>query len=389
MHLLIVCEEFPPAPHGGTGSSYQDLALAIASKGHAVTVVGISTTEDIRSTRRDVQSGIEVLRMPRAPTRLGAVLGAEEERWRLKRAIKEIHRRRPIDLVEASDYNGWLSRGGGISGVPNVVRIRGSNLFFDAELGRESSPVEKRHEYASLVRADNLASVSEYAARRTLEVVGFPHLDCEVIPNAVDTDWFSPGSVTQGEDGLIVFVNSISERKGVGALLQAFALVSRNFPASRLVLVGDCGDGRLHPHLERALAGLAIEVRERVKLVGRVSRAEVRDWLRRAAVCCYPSRMETFGIAALEALSVGKPTVFTKLGPGPEVIEHERTGLLCDPYRPTDIAACLERFLRNPEFAEGIGLRARADVLNRFSIEAWTKKNLDFYRRCVASGDQL
>lgn len=385
MHLLIVCEEFPPAPHGGTGSSYQDLAYAMTAAGHKVSVVGISTTEDLRSPRTEVHGGVEVHRMPRSPAFLGSVLGAEEERWRLMRKIKEIHRMHRVDLVEASDYNGWLSRGVGLRNVSSVVRIRGSNLFFDWELGRDSSPVEKRHEYRSLCRADHLASVSEYAGRRTLEIAGLSQRECQVIPNAIDTDWFSPGSSGEREHALIVFVNSISERKGVCALLKAFEIVLRKFPASRLVLVGACGTGGSNPFLEQSLGQIAPDVRECVSFTGRVARSEVRDWLRRAAVCCYPSLMETFGIAALEAMSVGRPTVFTRLGPGPEIVEHGRTGLLCDPRQPSEIAACLERFLQNREFAEEVGRTAREEVLNRFSLAAWTKKNVDFYRHCVSS----
>ena len=187
MHLVIVCEEYPPAPHGGTGSSYSNLAESVTAAGHRVSIVGIATTEVIERPRTEERNGVTVYRLPRAPRAFGSVWGAREERWRLRRWLRRIHRLHPIDIIESSDYHGWLSKGAGLSGVPVIVRIRGSNLFFDAELNRESSPVEKIHELACLRRATHLASVSRYAANKTLELAGLENRECEVIPNAVDS----------------------------------------------------------------------------------------------------------------------------------------------------------------------------------------------------------
>ena len=75
-------------------------------------------------------------------------------------------------------------------------------------------------------------------------------------------------------------------------------------------------------------------------ITGRMSRDDgVPDYLRKANVCCYPSHMETFGIAAVEAMSVGKPTIFSRHGPGPEITDEGVSGLLCDPHCTADIAA--------------------------------------------------
>lgn len=88
------------------------------------------------------------------------------------------------------------------------------------------------------------------------------------------------------------------------------------------------------------------EFRLRVHFSGQIPRREVLSWLRMAQVCCFPSHAETFSTAAVEAMVVGRPTIFSQIGPGPEVIEHGVSGLLCDPFDPNDIAQKIQAILK-------------------------------------------
>jgi glycosyltransferase involved in cell wall biosynthesis len=120
-----------------------------------------------------------------------------------------------------------------------------------------------------------------------------------------------------------------------------------------------------------------------VEFAGRLPREQVAAWLRHAGIACMPSHMETFGIAALEAMSAGCAVVFTKLGPGPEIVEHEKSGLLCDPFDPADIARQLSRLLNVSGFAERLGSAARARVLEHFDKRDWLQRNVAFYEKCI------
>jgi glycosyltransferase involved in cell wall biosynthesis len=92
--------------------------------------------------------------------------------------------------------------------------------------------------------------------------------------------------------------------------------------------------------------------------------------------------METFGIAALEAMSVGRPTIFTRLGPGPELIQDRETGLLCDPRDTADLARVLSQLLDDREAAEALGRRGRARVLSGFDKRDWIARNVAFFESC-------
>jgi glycosyltransferase involved in cell wall biosynthesis len=387
LSVCFVCEEYPPAPHGGTGSSYRDLAEGLVGAGHRVTVVGVHAPKkyDVGAGREEVLNGVRVIRMPAAAGWWRYRLGALLDRRRVRRKLEELHRHEPLSVVEASDYAGWL-RFGAPAGVPSIVRIRGSNIFFDTVLQRAGgNAFEHGMERRALANARFIASVSRYAAEQTLAICGLSGRACTVLPNAVDMAVFSPDPQVPVEPGLIVFVNSVNPKKGIEQLLEAMNLIAAEHPAARLVVIGQDTQKPQggQTYVERLQQRLKPEVRPRVQFLGRLDRNKgVLEYLRRAQICCYPSHMETFGIAAIEAMSVGKATIFSRTGPGPEVVVDGESGLLCDPYDAGDIAAKLRQLLGSPEFCQQLGQKARERVKTHFDKRDWVRRNVDYFNVC-------
>ena len=116
---------------------------------------------------------------------------------------------------------------------------------------------------------------------------------------------------------------------------------------------------------------------------GAVSYNEIPSAYAKAAVCVFPSHMETLGLVAPEAMVMEKPVIFTKLGPGPEVIADGETGLLCNPQEPTEIASKIIQVLENPDFADQLGKKARISVLEQFEITKLVTENIANYRIIV------
>jgi glycosyltransferase involved in cell wall biosynthesis len=388
MHFCFICDEYPPAPHGGTGSSYRDLAEGLVAAGHRATVVGVYAPKnyDIGSGKDETINGVRVARLRSSPAWLRYKMSALADRWRLTQWLKREHQKNPFDIIEALDYGGWL-RFGGPDGVPTVVRIRGSNYFFDTELGRQGNPFEHDLEREALARAKIIGSVSGYAAKRTLDICGLSHRQCTVIHNAVDTTMFAPVMDVKTEPGLIVFVNSINPKKGIEQLIDAMNVVCQSHPEAKLVVIGKDTqkpeNGKTY--VQKLQERVRPEFRDRVVFAGRLDRNKgVLDYLRRAHICCYPSHMETFGIAAIEAMAVGKPTIFSRTGPGPEVIEDGVSGLLCDPYDACDIAKKIMAILQDTNFADKLARNARTRVLDVFNKSTWVQRNVAFYERCLS-----
>jgi len=382
LHVGIVSEEYPPGPHGGAGSVYRNLCEGLVEAGHRATVVSCHPRMILDGVQDEMVHGVRVVRIPFAPTRWPYRLRQWFERWRVRRWVRRIHVTTPFSLIESSDYNGWLSGGAGVD-VPLVVRMHGSNLLYDAELQRPPATYDVPLEIAGLRRATHLAAVSQYAATRTLELSGISQRACTTIYNSVDTEFFSPDPAVATEKGLVVFVNMINRRKGIEELVDAINDVFPTRPDTRLVAIGaDKERPAERPFLDALKDRIRPELRSRVQFPGRLPREEVRTWLRRAQVCCYPSHIETFGIAPVEAMAVGKAVIYTRRGPGPEVIADGETGLLCDPAKPGELATALSTLLDDEALCQRLGAAARESTVRRFDKSPWIQRNVEFFEKC-------
>ena len=78
-----------------------------------------------------------------------------------------------------------------------------------------------------------------------------------------------------------------------------------------------------------------------------------------------------------------RPVIFTKLGPGPETIEDYKTGLLCDPYDPEDIAEKIIWVFSNQNKAKEIGEKAREFVLKKYGLSPVVSQNICFYQSVI------
>ena len=175
-------------------------------------------------------------------------------------------------------------------------------------------------------RASAVIAVSDYLRRELETKVPDAVGKTEVVDSGVDLDRFVPAPREPGGDGpAFVAVGSLTERKNVVRLADAFARLGRG----SLTFVGD---GPLRPQLEE---------RERVRVVGRVPHHDVPGWLATADVVCAPSLLEPFGQSILEAMACGRTVVATRLGGPPEFVPPE-AGILVDPLDVDELARALE-----------------------------------------------
>ena len=98
------------------------------------------------------------------------------------------------------------------------------------------------------------------------------------------------------------------------------------------------------------------------------------------------SRLEAFGIVALEAMATGKPVVVADIPGVREVIEDGREGLLTDPVNPQDLAEKIRRLVEDPGLRREMGRRGREKVLASFTTEAVADQVLKVYADVLARG---
>ncbi len=192
----------------------------------------------------------------------------------------------------------------------------------------------------------------------------FPELDWTVVPNGVDTDFFSPDAAPLGSapgKRTIVFVGRFDPRNGVRHMIGAFTLLRRTRDDVRLVIVGD---GPLRPIVERMVPA---NLRSDVHFAGRVNQLRPR-YLAGAEILCTPCSLASFGMVLLEGMSAGLPVVASRL-PGFSLVMRDGVdGIMVD--RADDeagFAAALGELLDDPRRAAAMGAAGRQRALDTFA----------------------
>lgn len=195
--------------------------------------------------------------------------------------------------------------------------------------------------------------VSEFMAE---ELKSHKIKNVEVIPNFVDENVFFPDSV-KNDSFIFMTVCGFYPIKGLDILLKAISEIkNENF----LCLI--IGEGELSLYYKKL--AVKLNINSKIRWVGRVSRAEIKNFFNLASCIVSPSHYESFGITLAEAIACGKPIIATKSG-GPEMIVNEVNGLLVDRDNPSQLAnAMLDLQQRYEYYSPQL---IRSDFLNRFS----------------------
>lgn len=269
-----------------------------------------------------------------------------------------------------------------IKEIKYVIRLHGGHHFFAEGENRGINWWKGFQEKRSFKKADAFIAVSDYVKNHTATYLSYHNKPIEVIFNPINSQLFQSQEVAI-ETNNITFAGTICEKKGVRQLIQALPLVKEQFPNAILNLYGRdwlFPDGSSYVKMLQKIELPKLgDYAKDVVFHRAVSFAEIPTIYAKAAVCVFPSHMETLGLVAPEAMAMEKPVIFTQLGPGPEVIADGETGWLCNPHQPEAIATTIIQVLSNPKAASEIAKRGKQSVLQQFDINSIVERNIKFY----------
>ena len=166
---------------------------------------------------------------------------------------------------------------------------------------------------------------------------------------------------------LLGCVGEITQRKGQLYLIQAMRRIVAEVPNLRLVLLGRSNPyDQYTKNLRQLIADAGLE--QHVRWLG--MRNNVEDYLSALDLTVVPSIEEPLGLVALESLAAGTPVIASRTGGLPEIIDHEKTGLLVPPANPQAIENAVVRLAQSAETRQQMGDAGRLMVSDRFDPES-------------------
>lgn len=233
----------------------------------------------------------------------------------------------------------------------------------------------------SISVSDAITAVSQFLKDETVKEFKVEK-PIEVIHNFVDSDVFRPSTdpamrrrLAPGGERLVIHVSNFRKVKNIPVVVEVFYGVRKTMP-SRLILVGD---GPEREATERQVAELGIA--EHVVFLG--DQEYISDILAAADVFLLPSEHESFGLAALEAMSCGLPVVGSRVGGLHEVIVDQETGYLCDPHDVSCMTRLIVELLSNEGLRSSVGERARNRAIQKFGRKQIVERYVEMYHRLL------
>jgi glycosyltransferase involved in cell wall biosynthesis len=213
---------------------------------------------------------------------------------------------------------------------------------------------------------DRVAAVSRYTANVMVNRFGFPEHRISILPNAVDP--VTTGTIIDRPGApILLAVTRLwagESQKNVDKIIYAMAALKTRFPALALEIVGD---GDLRGELEALAAKL--ELKERVRFLGKVSNADLQAAYKRASIFVLPSAKEGFGIVYLEAWQHGLAVIGARAGATPELVEDGVDGLLVDLNDPTALVDAIARLAQDSFLMCQLALAGKRKVEERYLHE--------------------
>lgn len=294
--------------------------------------------------------------------------------------IREMHAAQKIDLIHA---HGPLPCGHAAMllsrelGIPFVVSVHGLDAYSTVQVSGHSGEWCRRISQRTYVASRRVICISEHVREQVLQGVGKSGRT-SVVYNGVDPDLFSPSSQRPSDAPVVLSVGNLIAIKGHETLIRAFASLKADFPSLILEIIGTGPEQHRLQELAEEL-----ECAERVRFLGRRSRREMAEAMRRCTVFALPSRYEGLGCVYLEAMSTAKPVIGCREQGIAEIIDHGSNGFLVGPDNDRELTLALTMLLRDETLRRNLGGAARDAILDQLTLSHQAERFLRIYRECV------
>ena len=375
MHIVFICNEYPPGSYGGIGVFTKQLAEALALTEHTVTIVGIDSNAD--DNYHEIINNVNIHRLAGSSGLKSILL----DRLNIYRVLKKVNAKQKVDIIEAPDFEAPMAFVPTV-GAKLVTRLHGSHTYFSIERNVAPSKLVKALELIQLKCSSTVVSVSQYTANLTKELFGLK-VTPSVIHNSINVNKFSCAlKKDYSKSNRLVFFGSLAEKKGVFSLIFAWKEFIKSHPEHHLTIIGkDVVENGISNR--KALIDLLGTSYKSVTFIEHMENESLVASLKRYDACVLPSFSEAFALAPLETMAIGLPTIGSSLSSGPELIDDSINGFTCDPNHPEEIVRKLNCIYDGNIDIEALAIEGREKIASYFDYPGFIIKNINFYKRAL------
>lgn len=375
MKIGITC--YPT--YGGSGVVATELGLELAQRGHDIHFISYAPPIRLTPQPNIHYHEVEVSRYPLfeyPPYDLALATRMAEVSEFYDLDLLHVHYAIPHS-VSAMLARQMMAAKAKPRRLPFVTTLHGTDITL---VGQDPSylPITR----FSIMESDGVTAISQYLRERTqrefeiknhIEVI-YNFVNCEMYCR--DEGWtdrrkeYAPNG-----ERILVHLSNFRPVKRINDTIEIFDRVRKKIPAKLLMI----GDGPERSRAEWLATQKGIE--DDVLFLGKQD--QVREKLALADVMLLPSELESFGLAALEAMACEVVPIVTRVGGLPEVIDEGQTGFLAEVGDVDTMAGYAVELLNDESKLRAMGKACRISARERFSASKIIPQYEDFYRRIL------
>jgi L-malate glycosyltransferase len=382
MRIGITC--YPT--YGGSGVVATELGIELAAQGHQVHFISYSQPFRLNGREEGIfyhevpVSSYPLFEFPPYDLALASRMAEVAEFNELD--LLHVHYAIPHSVSALLARQMLAARG---RRLPFVTTLHGTDITL-VGLDRSYLPITRY----SIQESDGVTSISNYLKEKTIESFGVTR-NIEVVTNFVNCDIYAPykdedaradarRKFAAPHETILMHLSNFRPVKRVLDVVKVFARVAKEMPA-QLVLVGDGPDRSAAEWLAHDLG-----IQNNVHFLGKQDR--VNELLPLADLMLMPSELESFGLAALEAMACKVPSIATRVGGVPELVDDGVTGLL---YKVGDVEGMAQgalSLLSDNARLDTMRDEARRTAQKRFCASLVVPKYVRYYEEVLAQSGQ-
>jgi hypothetical protein len=381
LHVLTLTPFYPSDGDEVSGCFVAETLREIELQGAVSSVIAVDSIYHARrkSSRRFPADWI---RYPQLPGNFGLSSAGRFLGAALLSQVRKIHRHSPVSVIHAhaalpgGDAAAFLSHH---LEIPFVVTVHGLDAFNRCFQDGIAAGWRRASSIRVYSHARKVICVSE-KVQRVLNggmAEAGATAESEVIYNGTDPECFSPND-KHNETPTILIVGNLLAGKGHELVLRALARLNRSHPDLQCKIIGEGADRDRFARLAQDLG-----ISGRVHFLGRRSRTEVAEAMRKCTVFVLPSRYEGLGCVYLEAMACGKPAIGCHGQGIEEIIRHGENGWLIPIDGLEDLVQGLKVLLGNDDLRARIGNAARLTILDNLTLSHQAAKLMKIYEEAA------
>ncbi len=391
LNICIVSREFPPdTAFGGIATYSLDTARILQSRGHQVTVFSQSLTPTHWTTIQEIPVyKIEIPRLFNNYRHAFLPIFILAYNLTMLWHVWKQHRQTPFEVIDVPDH---LAEGLFtifLPDIPVVTRLHTPySLLVELGLNNYRKDLSfwliKQLEKAAIRRSDVLYAPTRDLVQRCDRLLGIGNIQAEIFGYPLDLDLFSPSSQTHPSNQIrILFLGRLEQRKGIETIAQAFPKVFAQHPYVTLTLVGRdtpniAGFSSGRKYLEHCFVSKGCI--QAVRFIDNVSLEQLPEIFHAHDIVWVPSLYDNFPLICLEAMACAKSVVVSDAGGLPEMVSHEKTGLVFRKGDADDLVQKTLMLLSHPDLISQLGKNARLYCQQNCNDEFIYQKNRLLYQ---------